>query len=186
MTDILFELLFTFAKIGLFTFGGGYAMIPLIEKEIIQANKWLSMNEFVDIIAIAEVTPGPIAVNAATYVGYKMAGVWGAAFATIGVILPSFVIVISLASLFLRYKDTPSVKAVSKGLRAAVTAMIASAALSMAKASVADVRDIVIVGLVVLGIFKMKIHPIICIFLAAALGIALWALSGGMTLFPAL
>jgi len=91
------------------------------------------MNEFVDIIAIAEVTPGPIAVNAATYVGYKMAGVWGAAFATIGVILPSFVVVISLASLFLRYKDTPSVKAISKGLRAAVTAMIASAALSMAK-----------------------------------------------------
>jgi len=85
MTSILFKLLFTFSKIGLFTFGGGYAMIPLMEKEIIQANKWLSMKEFVDIIAIAEVTPGPIAVNSATYVGYKMAGVWGAAFATVGV-----------------------------------------------------------------------------------------------------
>jgi chromate transporter len=159
MTSILFKLLFTFAKIGLFTFGGGYAMIPLMEKEIITANKWLSMREFVDIIAIAEVTPGPIAVNSATYVGYKMAGVWGAAFATIGVILPSFVIVISLASLFLKYKDTPTVKAISKGLRAAVTAMIASAALSMAKASIVDVQGIVIVGLVVFGIFKMKIHP---------------------------
>ncbi len=79
MTDILFKLLFTFAKIGLFTFGGGYAMIPLIEKEIIQANKWLSMNEFVDIIAIAEVTPGPIAVNAATYVAIKWPGGYGGA-----------------------------------------------------------------------------------------------------------
>lgn len=183
MIGILLKLLFTFAKIGLFTFGGGYAMIPLIEKEIIQANKWLSMKEFVDIIAIAEVTPGPIAVNSATYVGYKIAGVWGAAFATVGVILPSFVIVISLASLFLKYKDTPTVKAISKGLRAAVTAMIASAALSMAKASVGDIRSIVILGLVVLGIFKMKIHPIICIFLAAVVGIALW---GATVLVPAL
>ena len=152
-------------------------MIPLIEKEIIQANKWLSMKEFVDIIAIAEVTPGPIAVNSATYVGYKMAGVWGAAFATIGVILPSFLIVISLASLFLRYKDTPFVKAVSKGLRAAVTAMIASAALSMARASIVDMQGIVIITLVFLGIFKLKIHPIICIFLAAMLGVALWGLA---------
>lgn len=183
MIGVLLKLLFTFAKIGLFTFGGGYAMIPLIEKEIIQANKWLSMKEFVDIIAIAEVTPGPIAVNSATYVGYKIAGVWGAAFATVGVILPSFVIVISLASLFLKYKDTPTAKAISKGLRAAVTAMIASAALSMAKASVADIRSIVILGLVVLGIFKMKIHPIICIFLAAVVGIALW---GVTVLVPAL
>lgn len=183
MIGVLLKLLFTFAKIGLFTFGGGYAMIPLIEKEIIQANKWLSMKEFVDIIAIAEVTPGPIAVNSATYVGYKIAGVWGAAFATVGVILPSFVIVISLASLFLKYKDTPTVKAISKGLRAAVTAMIASAALSMAKASVGDIRSIVILGLVVLGIFKMKIHPIICIFLAAVVGIALW---GAIVLVPAL
>ncbi|NLS44869.1 MAG: chromate transporter [Firmicutes bacterium] len=178
MTGILFKLLFTFAKIGLFTFGGGYAMIPLIEKEIIQANKWLSMNEFVDIIAIAEVTPGPVAVNSATYVGYKMAGTLGAAFATTGVILPSFLIVISLASLFLKYKDTPSIKAVSKGLRAAVTAMIASAALSTAKASVIDLKTIIIIGLIVFGIFKMKIHPIICIFLAGILGIALWVLSG--------
>lgn len=183
MTSILRKLLFTFAKIGLFTFGGGYAMIPLMEKEIIKANNWLSMKEFVDIIAIAEVTPGPIAVNSATYVGYKMAGVWGAAFATTGVILPSFVIVISLASLFLRYKDTPTVKAISKGLRAAVTAMIASAALSMAKASVVDIQGIIIIGLVVLGIFKLKIHPIICIFLAAVLGVALW---GGMILVPGL
>lgn len=158
-------------------------MIPLMEKEIIKANNWLSMKEFVDIIAIAEVTPGPIAVNSATYVGYKMAGVWGAAFATTGVILPSFVIVISLASLFLRYKDTPTVKAISKGLRAAVTAMIASAALSMAKASVVDIQGIIIIALVVLGIFKLKIHPIICIFLAAVLGVALW---GGMMLVPGL
>jgi chromate transporter len=183
MTSILFKLLFTFSKIGLFTFGGGYAMIPLMEKEIIQANKWLSMKEFVDIIAIAEATPGPIAVNSATYVGYKMAGVWGAAFATVGVVLPSFVIVISLASLFLKYKDAPAVKAISKGLRAAVTAMIASAAFSMAKASIIDVQGIVIVGLVLFGIFKMKIHPIICIFLAAVLGITLW---GGMMLVPGL
>ena len=183
MTVLLFKLLFTYAKMGLFTFGGGYAMIPLMEKELIQVHKWLSMQEFMDIIAIAEVTPGPVAVNCATYVGYKMAGVWGAAFATIGVVLPSFVIVISIASLFLKYKDTPSVKAVSKGLRAAVTAMIASAALSMARASVVDVRGIVIVGLVVLGIFKMKIHPIICIFLAAILGIVLW---GGAMSVPGL
>jgi chromate transporter len=183
MTSMLFKLLFTFSKIGLFTFGGGYAMIPLLEREVVQGNKWLSMKEFVDIIAIAEVTPGPVAVNSATYVGYKIAGVLGAAFSTIGVVLPSFVIVISLASLFLRYKDTPSVKAMSGGLRAAVTAMIASATFSTAKACLGDVQDVVILGLVLFAILKMKIHPIICIFVAALLGIALW---GGMMLIPGL
>ena len=170
---ILFRLMFTFSKIGLFTFGGGYAMIPLIEKEIIQSNKWLSLQEFIDIIAIAEVTPGPIAVNSATYVGYKLAGFWGAAFATVGVVLPSFVTVISLASLFLKYKDDPKIKAITKGLRAAVTAMIASAAYSIAKACTIGPQGIIIAILVVFVILKMKIHPIICIFFAAILGIVL-------------
>ncbi|MEW5865731.1 MAG: chromate transporter [Bacillota bacterium] len=167
-------LFFTFAKIGLFTFGGGYAMIPLMQREIINVNGWLTMKEFVDIIAIAEMTPGPVAVNSATYVGYKIAGIGGAAAATIGVVFPSFVVILAIATLFLRFKDAPAVKAVTMGLRPAVTALVAAAAISLTKAALVDLVGLIIAILVLLGMFRLKIHPVLIILLAGVLGVILY------------
>jgi len=168
------RLFLTFAKIGLFTFGGGYAMIPLIQKEIIQAHAWLTMKEFVDIIAIAEMTPGPVAVNSATFVGYKLAGVPGAAAATGGVIFPSFVIVVAFATLFLKFKDAPAVKAVLMGIRPAVTALIAAAAISLVKASFVDIAGPIIAALVLIGMFRLDLNPILAIVLAGIVGVFLY------------
>lgn len=173
MTSIL-ALFLAFAKVGLFTFGGGYAMIPLMEREFIESNGWLTMKEFVDIIAIAEMTPGPVAVNSATYIGYKVAGIAGGAAATLGVVFPSFIIMLTIAVLFLRFRDEPAVKAVSMGLRAGVAALIASAALSLAKAAIVDVPGIIISGLALIGLFRLKMHPIFAISIAGILGIVLW------------
>jgi len=171
---IVLQLFLTFAKIGLFTFGGGYAMIPLIQKEIIQAHAWLTMKEFMDIIAIAEMTPGPVAVNSATFVGYKLGGVAGAAAATVGVVFPSFVIIVVFATLFLKYKDAPAVKAVFKGLRPAVTALIAAAAISLIRAAFVDVAGPVIAVAVLVGMFKFDLNPILAIVLAAVAGIVIY------------
>jgi len=122
--NLLFPLFVTFFKIGAFTFGGGYAMIPIIHREIAENRKWLSDDDILDIIAVSESTPGPIAINSATFVGYKVAGFWGAFFSTFAVVLPSFVI-ISLISYLL--KEFSSIKAVSYaffGIRAAVLALL--------------------------------------------------------------
>ncbi|MGE5573965.1 MAG: chromate transporter [Bacillota bacterium] len=171
---MLLRLFLTFAKLGLFTFGGGYAMIPLIQKDIIVVKGWLTMKEFVDIIAIAEMTPGPVAINSATFVGYKLAGVPGAAAATVGVIFPSFVIVVTFATLFLRYKDAPAVKAVFRGLRPAVTALIAAAAISLVKASFVDVAGPIVAIAVLVGMLRFDLHPILAIVLAAVVGVVLY------------
>lgn len=171
---MVLTLFLTFAKIGLFTFGGGYAMIPLIQKEIIQAHAWLTTKEFVDIIAIAEMTPGPVAVNSATFVGYKLAGVPGAAAATGGVILPSFVIIVAFATIFLKFKDAPAVKAAFKGLRPAVTALIAAAAISLVRVSFVDSAGPIIAIAVLVGTLKFGVHPILAIMLAALTGVALY------------
>ncbi|MEW6229367.1 MAG: chromate transporter [Bacillota bacterium] len=170
----MLTLFLTFAKIGLFTFGGGYAMIPLMQREIINVNGWLTMKEFVDIIAIAEMTPGPVAVNSATYVGYKIAGIGGAAAATIGVVFPSFAVILTVATLFLRFKDAPAVKAVTMGLRPAVTALVAAAAISLTKAALVDRVGLIIAILVLLGMFGLKIHPILIILVAGVLGVILY------------
>lgn len=120
-------------KIGLFTFGGGYAMIAIIERTLVERKKWLEHNEFIDLIAIAESTPGPIAVNSATYIGYKKCGVLGSFFATLGVVLPSFIIIF-IISLF--YKDFVKIQAVNyafKGIQACVVFLILTAGLKMLK-----------------------------------------------------
>lgn len=129
----LATLLGVFLKIGAFTFGGGYAMIPLIEREVVEKKHWITSQDMLDIVAIAESTPGPIAINTATFVGYKTAGVLGAACATLGVVLPSFVI-ISLISLVLReFRELVVVQFAFQGIRAGVLALIAKALWSMYK-----------------------------------------------------
>lgn len=128
---IYLELFLSFLQIGAFSFGGGYAAMPLIQDQIVTKHGWLDMAEFTDLITISQMTPGPIAINSATFVGIKIAGVTGALVATIGSILPSCIIVTLLARLYLRYRNLELLQRVLTTLRPAVVAMIASAGISI-------------------------------------------------------
>ena len=130
---LLLKLFLTFFKIGAFTFGGGYAMIPLIQKETVETNKWISDDDILEIIAIAESTPGPIAINSATFVGYKVCGFWGSFFATLGVVLPSFIIILVISYVLREFQDIKAVKYAFNGIRAGVLALLIKAIISMYK-----------------------------------------------------
>lgn len=155
---MLAQLFLVFLKIGAFTFGGGYAMIPLIQREVVENKKWLSDKDISDIIAIAETTPGPIAINAATFVGYKTKGVKGALAATIGVVLPSFLIIVLVATLLKDYMHYEIVEDAFWGVRIAVIVLMAKAFISMLKQCPKNVVSygIAIVALVLVGIFNIS------------------------------
>jgi len=171
---MLIQLFLEFFKVGLFTFGGGYAMIPLIQKDIVEGHRWLNMEQFADIIAIAEMTPGPIAINSATFVGYKVAKFWGALVSTIGVILPSFLVIWAIASVFISFQDNPIVQAAFRGLRPAVLGMIIVAALSVASVSnitTTGFKSVLVVLGVIMGVAVFNIHPILVFILAGLIGV---------------
>lgn len=128
---IYMKLFWAFFQIGLFSFGGGYAAVPLIQSQIVETNGWLEMSQFADLITIAEMTPGPIAVNSATFVGQQIAGLPGAVVCTFGCILPSLVIVLLLSWLYMKFRNLKTVQGILTGLRPAIVAMIASAGLSL-------------------------------------------------------
>lgn len=128
---IYIRLFFAFFQIGLFSFGGGYAAVPLIQHQIFETNHWLEMSQFADLITIAEMTPGPIAINSATFVGQQIAGIPGAIVCTLGCVFPSFVIVLLLSFLYMKYRNLKTMQGILTGLRPAIVAMIASAALSL-------------------------------------------------------
>ena len=179
---IFLDLFLSFLKIGAFTFGGGYAMLPLI-RETVLAKGWLDMETLVDFIAVSESTPGPFAVNMATFVGTRVAGVGGGAAATAGVVLPSFAIILLVARFFMRFKNSRAVSGVMSGLRPAVVGLIAAAALSVALTVFFPSGLSVSVFLspwfyVCLGVFAIsllmvfkKVHPILVIVFSAAVGI---------------
>lgn len=127
------RLFITFFKIGAFTFGGGYAMIPLIQKEVVENKKWITDDDILEIIAIAESTPGPIAINAATFVGYRVCGVLGSSFATFGVVLPSFLIILIISFVLRQFQDIAAVKYAFNGIRAGVLALLIKALYTMYK-----------------------------------------------------
>ena len=129
----ILTLFLTFFKIGAFTFGGGYAMIPLIQREIVEKHGWMEDEDILDIFAIAESTPGPIAINSATFVGWRVAGFWGAALATTGVVLPSFVIILLISFLLTGFADIPAVQYAFFGIRAGVLALLIKALWTMYK-----------------------------------------------------
>lgn len=129
----MFELFKTFFKIGAFTFGGGYAMIPLIQKETVEKHGWISDDDILEIIAIAESTPGPIAINSATFIGYRIAGILGAACATFGVVLPSFIIITAIAAILNEFQSIKAVQYAFFGIRAGVLALVLKALISMYK-----------------------------------------------------
>lgn len=167
---MLIPLFLSFAKIGAFSFGGGYAMIPLISREIVQARAWLTMTEFIDVIALSQATPGPIAINSATYVGYKVAGFWGSVAATAGVVSPSFLIMMALSCLFFRYRDIGLVKDAFTGIRPVVVALVLAAALSVATASITGPVPALIAGAVIAGILVLNIDPVLLLLVSGALG----------------
>lgn len=171
---ILLKLFISFFKIGAFSFGGGYAMLPLIEKEIIQINKWLTPTEFIDIIAVSEMTPGPIAVNSATFLGYKVAGVSGSIISTIGVVLPSFIVMSLIFHFITKFKDSPYVDWIFRGIRPVVLGLIASAAITVAKSAFLDIKSVLIAVFLFYVVTFKKLNPIIGIILAGVLGLILY------------
>lgn len=128
---IYWQLFLSFIQVGLFSIGGGYAAIPLIQSQVVTSHSWMTMSEFTDLVTVAEMTPGPIAVNSATFVGIRIAGLAGAIIATFGCILPSCIIVSLLSYIYTRYKNVSALQSVLASLRPAVVALIASAGLSM-------------------------------------------------------
>ena len=172
-------LFFTFFKIGLFTFGGGYAMIALLEEEFIQRRKWLDKDEFLDMTAIAESTPGPVAINSATYLGYKLAKVPGAATATVAVCLPSFLIIYAISLFFEQFTRLTVIASAFKGIQVCVIYLIFSAGVRMLKAldkspfatGVLAAVMLVMVGLSLAGV---SVSSILLILLSGAAGVAAW------------
>lgn len=161
---MLFILFWTFFKIGLFTFGGGYAMIPFIHQYAVEKYKWITDDEFLDIIAIAESTPGPIAINSATYIGYKIKGVGGSALATFGVTLPSVIIITLIAAFFMQFKDNVYVEYAFQGIRIGVAILVLNAALRMYKKLDKTILSffLIIIGF---GLILFELLPVIYVIL---------------------
>ena len=172
-------LFFTFFKIGLFTFGGGYAMIALLEEEFIQRRKWLDKDEFLDMAAIAESTPGPVAINSATYLGYKLAGVPGAATATVAVCLPSFLIIYAISLFFEQFTRLTVIANAFKGIQVCVIYLIFSAGVRMLKSLdkspfATGVLAAVMLAMVGLSLAGVSVSSILLILLSGAAGVAAW------------
>lgn len=166
----LIELFVAIFKIGAFTFGGGYAMIPLIEEEVVKNKGWLSKDEFVDILVVSQSLPGALAINTSIFLGYKISGVLGAIIALMAVILPSFFIILIVAAFFMKFRDNYYVNAAFKGITAAVPILVLVGAISLSKGLPKNTRTIVtiIVALIVLIVFN--IHPVVVIIISGVYG----------------
>lgn len=183
---IYLKLFWSFFQVGLFSFGGGYAALPLIEEQVIHQNNWLSNTEFIDIVTISQMTPGPIAINTSTFVGTKVAGIPGSVIATLGCIMPSCIIVIILAKVYYKYKELSLMQGILYGLRPAVVALIASAGLTIFLTAMfnkdsfpvafSDLNWIsVVLFLVGLAILrKTKLGPIHVMILAGVAGVMIY------------
>ncbi len=178
----LLTLFLSFFKIGLFTFGGGYAMIALIEKEFIEKRKWIDHNEFLDIIAIAESTPGPIAINSATYIGYKIGKVFGAALATLAVSIPSFIIIFIISLFFDAFLKIEYVGYAFKGIQACVIYLILSAGIKMIKELKKTVLNIILFSLTIIcmitfSLLAVDFSSIYYILIGGAVGLTVYLIS---------
>ena len=166
------RLFVVFFKIGAFTFGGGYAMIPLIQKEVVDNKKWISDSDILDIIAIAESTPGPIAINSATFVGYKVAGFFGSFFATLGVVLPSFVIISVISLILKEFSEFQAVQFAFRGIRAGVLALILKALISMYKQCPKNLVSYIIAAFAFIAVAVFDINILLVLIACAAAGLA--------------
>lgn len=161
---------FSCVKIGAFTIGGGYAMIPLIEREFVEKRGWIDKEDFVDILALAQSAPGILAINVAIFVGYRLKGVKGSIVTTLGTALPSFLIILAIALFFSNFKDNHYVQSVFKGIRPAVVALIAVPVFNMAKTAKVNRYTAIIPIAAALLIWQLQVSPILIIVVAAAAG----------------
>lgn len=164
------KMLLSFMKISLFSFGGGYAILAMIQQEVVINNKWLSLAEFQDIVAISQMTPGPIAINAATFIGYRQAGFLGALVCTLGVILPSILVMFGISLSFVRLKDKEWFKAIFKQLRFLAIGLIAAAAIMIGQGSMTDLFSYLIFFAVLIINWRYRTNPVLLMLAAGLLG----------------
>ena len=167
----LLALLLSFVKVGVFGYGGGPSMIPLVEAEVVDVHHWMNTEEFIDALAMGNALPGPIAIKIAAYTGFKIAGVPGAVTATLGISLPAMILMLILATLFLQYKDMPHVQATLKAVRPAVVALLAVVVYEMFPSSVTSWHTGAIAAVTFIIIVYLKIHPAFAIAGAALFGL---------------
>lgn len=182
---IFLQLFYSFFKIGLFGFGGGYAMISMIQGEVVTRHEWLSSNEFTDIIAISQMTPGPIGINSATYVGYSAVvnagyshavGILGSTIATVSVVLPSFILMVLISKFFLKYQKHPIIASVFEGLRPGVVGLLAAAALVLMNGENFGTYNWQILTSIILfagtfiASYRYKVNPILLIIICGIIG----------------
>ena len=185
---IYLQLFWSFLQVGMFSVGGGYAALPLIESIVVKQHGWLSVNEFTDLITISQMTPGPISVNSATFIGLSVGGFWGAIFATLGNIAPSIVLVTLISWLYMKYNSLDTLQTVLRALRPAVIAMIATAGVTLIIAAFWGERAIgfsninrvavVLFGLAMFFLLKYNTNPILVMVLAGVANV-LWAVLSG-------
>lgn len=168
---LLLDLYATFFRIGLFTFGGGYAMLPLIQREVVEKKGWSNENEVMDYFAVGQCTPGVIAVNVATFIGYKRAGVLGAIFATLGVVSPSIVIISLIASVLNHFSDNVYVQHALSGIRLAVCALVSVSIFKLFKKGIVDAVTAIIAIVVFLALEILGISPVLAVVISAIVGI---------------
>lgn len=173
--SLILKLYLIFLKIGAVSFGGGYAMIPFIQREIIYNYKWIDINQFMDIIGISQMTPGPIAINSATFVGFKVSGVLGSLVATLGVVTMSFILVSIASKAMEKFKKSKVLKGALLAMRPVLIALIIQAFLDLAKDAYVDIKSIIITIIIGISLFSKKVHPIISIILSAILGIIIYS-----------
>lgn len=179
------ELLVVFFKIGLFTFGGGYAMIPLIEREIVEKRKWIGPRELTDMLAVSQSIPGGVAINAATMIGCRVKGKKGGVAATCGVVLPSYCVILLVALFFEKLNRNPVVKAAFSGIRPAVAALIALSAIRIGRSSIVDRIGLLSAALAAFLVVALNVQAIYVILGGAALGILIYLLWPAKTRFIA-
>lgn len=166
----LFRVFLTFFRIGAFTFGGGYAMIPLIQHEAVEKNRWVSDEDILEVVAIAESTPGPIAINAATFIGYRVAGFWGALAATLGVVIPSYLTILCIFYLLREFQELPVVRYAFVGIRAGVLALILKALWGMFRKAKKSPFAYGVMICVFLAVTVVELEVVLALLLCAGAG----------------
>lgn len=176
MIEHLIQACISFLKIGAFSFGGGYAVVAFIQREVVEGHGWISPEDFVNIVAIAEMTPGPIAVNSSTFVGYKIFGVLGGILCSASTLAIPFILALIVAIYFSKFKDNVYLKNVLSGIRPAVIGLIAASCLSVGKISFETWHSVIFFAVALFMVWKCKINPIITLITCGVLGAVLYGL----------
>ena len=163
----LLKMFFSFFKIGAFTFGGGYAMIPLIEEEVVNKNKWIEKEEFMDMLVISQSFPGALAINCSTFIGYKLGGMIGGIIAILGVTLPSFIIILFVATVFMQFRDNYYVNLIFEGITAAVPMLVLAGVVSLLKGVNKNISNLIVGIIALISLVVFDIHPVIVIICSA-------------------